>query len=380
MSRPNSGIRLLLLLEEGYPTRYWLNSMQHLSDAGIETTFGTIRELQALHEHARSLGFNTFALNARSAVSYPKTIRRLRAQIRGSGFDVLHLSEAIQGALGASAAGGKSAPKQIFHRHHVHIGGTHGLYTKWASRRTDLTMAISQAVARASMREGVPTSKVRVVHNGVMAPRSVKESDLLHLRQRLGIEPDARVITIIGILRPEKGHAVLLDALAMLPQLSRPVHMVVVGAEPERVRNPDQREGSYALALRARSEKIDRARVHFVGFQKDISQWLEISDVVVIPSLRDAFGLVAIEAMASKKPLIASDVEGLSEVVTDGQDGLLVPPNDARSLADAINELLSDAGKAASLAATAHRTYKERFTLAAMVDGWISCYRDVLGI
>lgn len=372
-------IRSLLLLEEGYPTRYWEGALSALADSGVDVTFGTIRERQELHSFAEQLGFASFALGARNTTSYPRTVAKLTSIIRSGHFDALHLSEAIQGALGGVAAKFAKRDRAIFHRHHVSIGGSHKRYTQVAARSTRVTMAISEAVAAQAVLEGLQRDKVRVVHNGVAAPRTVDPEEIERTKVQLGVVDGDRVILVVGILREEKGQHVLLAALPdIVAATTERVHLVIVGAEPDVVRDPSLPEGKYMTRLRRGAASVEGAKAHFTGFQRDIAPWMEIADVVAMPSFRDAFGLVAIEAMAASKPVVASRVEGLAEVITDDVDGVLVPHGDANRLAGAITGLLNNKDIANRLAAAGHHTFMTRFTLEKMVDGWIDRYRELI--
>jgi glycosyltransferase involved in cell wall biosynthesis len=114
-----------------------------------------------------------------------------------------------------------------------------------------------------------------------------------------------------------------------------------------------------------------------MGFQKDLSSWFALADVVVMPSLFEAFGLVAVEAFAASRPLVASDVGGLREVVRDGS-GTLVPPGEPRALAQAVIEVLSSPQKALTMATAGYRRFERHFTVDAMVKGWTEFYDHAL--
>jgi glycosyltransferase involved in cell wall biosynthesis len=115
-----------------------------------------------------------------------------------------------------------------------------------------------------------------------------------------------------------------------------------------------------------------------MGFQKDLASWFALADVVVMPSLFEAFGLVAVETFAACRPLVASDVGGLREVV-DQDSGLLVPPGEPRALAHAVVEVLSSPAKARAMAAAGYERFERRFTVDAMVGGWARFYEDAVG-
>ena len=107
-------------------------------------------------------------------------------------------------------------------------------------------------------------------------------------------------------------------------------------------------------------------RVHLVGHQDDIALWFAMGDVIAMPSLREAFGFAALEAMAGGKPLVASEVGGLAEAVGREGAGILVPPNDPEALAGALAELLLDPSARRQLGEVARARYEHYFTLDRM--------------
>ena len=120
------------------------------------------------------------------------------------------------------------------------------------------------------------------------------------------------------------------------------------------------------------------ADVEFVGYVESVAPLLAALDVVVVPSLSEASGLTAMEALALGVPVVASRVGGLPEVVADGSTGLLVPPGDAAAIAGAVTRLLDDPVLARSLAAAGTRRVEERFALDQMVEGYLRLYRELV--
>jgi glycosyltransferase involved in cell wall biosynthesis len=173
---------------------------------------------------------------------------------------------------------------------------------------------------------------------------------------------------VIAHLRPEKGHRTLLEAMpAVGNAFAAPPHLVVVGS------------GSEERALKERARTIRDTMVHFVGHQDDVAPWFALADVVAMPSYREPFGISAIEAMAGSRPLVASRVDGLIEVVEDGVSGLLVHPRDAGELASGLLRLLQHPDLAATIAANGYRRFRECFTIDGMVQMWRKCYEELVG-
>jgi glycosyltransferase involved in cell wall biosynthesis len=229
-------------------------------------------------------------------------------------------------------------------------------------------MAVSDAVREAAIHsDNIPADRVRVALNGIPDLRSVHDGEVRALRDRLGIG-DELVVLLLARLRPEKGHEVLLEAMQLAaPDLPRPSHLVIVG------------DGPHRAAVAASAERVDGCKVHLVGYQEDVALWLRLADVVASPSLIEPFGLSTIEAMAAGRPVVASAVDGLLEVVVPGA-GLLVPPGDSRSLAAAITETLLDASLRVRLGSAGRIRFLESFTIEKMVERWMGVYEEMVPI
>ncbi|MDQ3896153.1 MAG: glycosyltransferase family 4 protein, partial [Actinomycetota bacterium] len=347
------------LLETGAANPFWSTAVQRVSAAGFRTSLVTVQGRGPLHGDVEERGVRPFALSAAGVKDYPRAAASLGRFLRREHVDVLHSCAAIQATVGGM--GCLFAPRTIhaFQRQHMQINSREQeWFTSVGSRLSNYTLAISEATATwAKTKDGVPASKVRTVYLGIPAHRSVGPGEVVALRTQLGIPTNARILVLAGFMRVEKGHRVLLDALPSIRAgVDDPVHVVFVGGT-----------GPEEEALRALCAD-DRA-IHLMGFQKDLSPWFALADVVVMPSLFEAFGLVAVEAFAARRPLVASDVGGLQEVVEDGS-GMLVPPGDPRALGQAVIEVLSSPQRARTMASAGYRRFERHFTVDAMVRGW----------
>ena len=363
-SRPPS---VAFLLETGAPNQFWSTAVQKVADAGFRTSFVTVQGRGPLHGELEAHGVRPVALAASGVKDYPRAAASLGRFLRKERIDVLHSCAPIQATVGGM--GCFLAPKTIhaFQRQHMQINSKQQeLFTTVGSRLSNYTLAISEATAAwATTNDRVPASKVRTVYLGVPGHRPVNAAEVAGLRADLGIPSDARVLVLAGFMRIEKGHRVLLDALPTIRAgVDAPVHVVFVGGT-----GPEEEALTKLCA--------DDPAIHLMGFQKDLSSWFALADVVVMPSLFEAFGLVAVEAFAASRPLVASDVGGLREVVRDGS-GMLVPPGDPRALAEAVVEVLSSPSKALAMASAGFRRFQQHFTVDAMVRGWTAFYDHAL--
>ena len=227
----------------------------------------------------------------------------------------------------------------------------------WLS--ADCGIAVSNYVLRRMLTVGgtVPEHTHRV-YNGIDLSR-FRLADRTLLHRELELPEDARIVFCSGRTQPYKGIQVAIEAVALLRADGVPgVHLAYAG------------DGAYLPELRALAEEQGLDCVHFLGRRTDIPALLGSATVAVVPSLwAEAFGLTVVEAMAAGVPLVASRTGGIPELVEEGRTGLLVPPGDARALADAIRHLLDHPSLRASMALHAQIAAHRRFSLErAAVD------------
>jgi glycosyltransferase involved in cell wall biosynthesis len=232
-----------------------------------------------------------------------------------------------------------------------------------ASRVATRVIAVSQAVADALARKGTSRSKLVVIHNGLVTDRVdrlVTPGELEQWRKRIGWEPGR---CTAGIVARRKDQAVVLRGLA---GVETPVHLVLAGVEES---------GELAAAA---LEVPHRHRVTFVPFDSDVRPLYDLLDLVLLPSRMEGLSQALLEAMALGKPVAASGATGNLEVVTDGVDGLLVPPLNPAAWAGAITRLATDRAEARRLGDAARKTARERFSLARTVDRTAQLYQELI--
>ena len=318
----------------------------------------------------------------------------LERQLDGSGVtvDYCHIERPLSPASARALAG-------AFRRHRIAVAHSHefsmGVYGAWASwlagiphvvtmhggryyaerlrRRLALraavavsadTIAVSTTCARDMSRTLViRQSRIKMIPNGVrfVPPQRVT------LRHELGLRTGDRLIVALGNLYPVKGHAHLIEALALLTDRHPAVHVAIGG------------RGDLADRLmdRARAHGL-QARVHLLGLRADVAAVLAAADVFALPSLSEAMPLALLEAMFANRPIVASDVGDVRIVLDEGRAGVLVPPGDATALAAALDRLLADAVEAHALGERAGRRARADYDLSRMVARYVDVYRSAL--
>jgi len=260
----------------------------------------------------------------------------------------------------------------------VHQINSYGWKARWimrfAARLTDVFFCVSAAVERSWFGDskifepGMFLKERRhwTIHN------PVEVDDISFVYGNTEKDPDdaradgVRTVGVVGRLRGEKGQAVLLEAFAKIREGCDDLRLRVVGDGPDRAK------------LEARARELGIADcVEWMGSRppEEVRRLYRTMDVVVVPSLAEGFGLVAAEALAAGRPVVASDVGGLPEVVKHGETGLLVPPDDAEALADAIARIMDDSSLGERLARTGKADVRERFS----TERFNAAIRDAYG-
>ncbi len=222
--------------------------------------------------------------------------------------------------------------------------------------RMNHLVAVSRAIVHKIAEERPSSVPVSLVHNGVDLARYDRTEACCTLAEDYGLEPGAQIVGVVGRLEPEKGHPTLIDAWPRVLRAVPDAYLLIVG------------EGSRREALEHQVAELGiGSRVIFTGRRDDVPAVTAALDVAVLPSYREAQGLTILEAMALSRPVVASNVGGIPEMVEDGRTGLLVPPHDPEALAAAITRLLVDHPLADMLARAGHDLVHERFCLELMV-------------
>lgn len=242
--------------------------------------------------------------------------------------------------------------------------------------RMDRLIAVSRSIVAKLRAEGRAGTDDRVVliHNGVDLSRYDHQEACCTLPEEYGFPVGSPMVGVVGRLELEKGQATLIEAWPLVLGRVPAARLLVVGEGSCRAALEAQAEalGLLGTAVGTRSECVGTrharpgATVVFTGRREDVPAVTAALDVAVLPSYREAQGIAILEAMALARPVVASDVGGIPEMITDGVTGLLVPPHDPPALAAAIVRLLTDHPLADTIARAAHELVHERFCIQVM--------------
>jgi len=225
---------------------------------------------------------------------------------------------------------------------------------------TDAFIAVAERHRRYLVRrEALPVRKVWLIPNGVDLERFYPREPDAALRRRLQIPDGVSVAAVVAALRPEKNHALALQAVAEVRRQGLPVHLLLIGDGPERA----------MIEQLARQLEIAES-VHFLGIRSDVPQLLSLVDVVMLTSHMEANPVSLLEAMACGKPVLATAVGSVPETVIDGVTGRLVPPGNVTAAAKCLRHLLADRCSAATLGRAARRHVEQHWSLENTVRGY----------
>jgi glycosyltransferase involved in cell wall biosynthesis len=217
----------------------------------------------------------------------------------------------------------------------------------------------------------VPADRVRVVHYGIDASGwPLDESERLRARERLGLRPAEVAVGIAARLIPGKGHLVLLEAVADARRENPQLRLVVAGQGPLRAE------------LEREAERIAPGATALIGFVEDVRAFMNACDVLAFPTqpaLGEGFGLAALEAMACGRPVVATEVASLPELVSDGETGFLVDPRSVGALAAALATLAGDGELRQRLGARGQERARTTFSLERMVERTLAVYQEAIG-
>lgn len=328
-----------------------------------------LRGGDAAEAHLKEQGLEIVSLN--KGKFDLSTLPALIRLIREARADIVHLhgyGASNFGRLAARATGAKA----VVHEHFVDpaMPGYQLLPDALLARWTDWGIAVSESVKTFMVAQRrMPASRVQVIYNGaplrefkpVNGPVAAQE------RLRWKIPDGAAVLTAVGRLDEQKGNRYLLDASASLIRAGHRIKVLLVGDGPL--------QGALQAQCRALGIEQD---VIFTGFQANIPLLQSITTIQVFPSLWEGTPLTLFEAMAMRRPIVSTTVDGLGEVLRHGETGLLVPPRDPGALARAIGELLAQPPKAEQLAERALQESR-RFDIQRTVDEIQAVYDRLAG-
>jgi glycosyltransferase involved in cell wall biosynthesis len=327
-----------------------------------------VRRIDALHREISPV---------RDALSVLRLARLLRAERP----EILHTHTAKAGAIGRLAAllAGDARPPVIVHTFHGHVlrgyfgpvrAGAFRLLERWLARMTTALVAVSPQVRDDLVALGVaPPEKFAVIRLGVELEQrvSAEEGTRAETRRVMGV-PDGRfLVGWIGRMTSVKQTDDVLAALAALRGRGVDAGLCLVGDGPDRD----------MVERRAKELGVMRSCL-FLGYQEEVAQYYAALDAVILPSRNEGTPVSAIEALAARRPVVATRVGGVPDVVRDGVDGFLVEPGDVDALAERLARLARDPALAARMGEAGRARVVPRYDVDRLIDDVDRLYRSLL--
>jgi glycosyltransferase involved in cell wall biosynthesis len=351
-------------LSWGGQTQQALLLAKGLKELGINSSIicqpGSIISLRSKEE-----GLKTFELPMKGSDLF-LSIFSLRRILKGERIDIIHAHSPRAHLLASLSCMGTST-KVVRTKHNVNpIKGS--IFGKIQyGFMTDRLVAVSEEVKRQMVSDGIPPEMIEVVYNGVEIGRFDPDRRHEEIQEEFHLK-GRKVVGSVMRLHPSKGIMTLIESIGAVAMKVQDVKFLIAGKMGENrlwIEREVMRRGIGQWVV-------------FSDFRRDIPSILSVMDIFVLPSLREGLGSSILEAMAMGKPVIASCVGGIPEVVVHGHTGLLVPPGDAFELSCRIVELLSDKEKMRKMGMEGRKRVEELFSLEKMVKGNLEIYRDLI--
>jgi glycosyltransferase involved in cell wall biosynthesis len=386
--RPIRVLRVIARLNVGGPALHVTYLARGLAERGYETTLvagDVARGEESMAFVAEQAGVAVVRLEGLSRELSPVrdalAAWRLARLIRALRPDVVHTHTAKAGAVGRAAAvlAGPRRRPVVVHTFHGHVlrgyfgrAGTllfRAIETALA-RATDRLVAVSPEVRDELVGLGVAAAdRFSVIRLGIeLEPRVAFAGDTAELRRRHGVGAETFVVGWFGRMTAVKRTDDLLAALAALRGRGVDGVLLLVGDGDDRAR----------LEQRAHDLGLARSCL-FLGYQEDVAPWYALCDAVALTSASEGTPVTIIEALAAGRPVVATDVGGVPDVVDEGESGFLVAPGDTEALAERLELLARDPERRASMGAAGRERVLRRYAVERLVDDVDALYRELLG-
>jgi glycogen(starch) synthase len=294
-------------------------------------------------------------------------------------FDVMHVHDWLAAFSGITFKHYVKKP-MILTVHSTEVGRAQGLHSPdsfsingiewWSNYEADRVIVCSESMKNEICSHfNLPAEKVDVIPNAIDASKYQIPVDRGAVRQRYGVGWGEKLILCVGRLVPQKGIEYFIRAIPLIARRYPEAKYIIVG------------EGWSRDLLEAESRETGQnQKIQFTGFasDKDVIELMTSADVLIVPSIYEPFGIVALEGMATGVPVVASKVDGLAEVIEHDRTGIFVYPRSPESIAWGIDRVLSDPDHARWLAANAKDKLHKAYSWEAVAMKTVEVYRKVV--
>ncbi|MCX6779059.1 MAG: glycosyltransferase [Candidatus Magasanikbacteria bacterium] len=352
-------------LEVGGAEKFLLDLLKHLDRSVFEPSLATVIGGGSLLKDFQSLNLPLYIHGIKRVRYLGGVVQfwqlyKLMKQLRP---DIVHTQLFAADLWGRLAAWAAGVPIIITTEQNVNIDQSWLRETlkMWTYRLTTQVVAISTAVKNyAIKRYCLPADKIIIIPNDV---------DLAALEKRFASAPpkptDKKIIINTGRLVPQKGQKYLLEAFALLPQKNN-YELWLAG------------NGPLKKELETQAQKLGiTSQVKFLGTRHDVPELLAQAHLFAFSSIFEGLGIAVLEAAAAKLPIVASKIDGILDIIKDGESGLLVEPKNPVVLAKAMEELLNNEEKAKLMAMKAYENIKNNFDISVVVKKYEDLFKKI---
>lgn len=321
----------------------------------------------ALVDEIKKNKMNYFPVTFRKAKA-GKTIRAISSILRDQRIDILHTHGGVAGLFGRWAAHKCKTPVIVHTLHGIHYLHYRNPLLKFLgillersfSSFTDSLIFVSDGDRDKGQRYRLaPSEKMVVIKNGIDFSdyQKIKVNNKVNRIKELNLESSRSIVGTVARLHRQKGLIYLIKAAKKIVQIFPEVKILIIG------------EGPLREKLERRTNRLGlEKRVSFLGERKDIPELLSLLDVFILPSLWEGLPFALIEAAALEKPVVATEVDGIREVIRDRDTGFLVPPKNPESLAQAVISMLQNRESASHIGKKLKKEICHQYTLSRMVE------------
>ena len=310
---------------------------------------------------------------ARSAGAFSADFLALRRYVVRERIRIVHSTERPRDATYGVALAKLAGARSVIHVH-VKWSEEYSAPAKWSVQHADAVFSISRYVTGTLLDMGKPAAAIHTILNGIDPAKWDPSLDGAELRRELGVPPEALVLASVSRLFSWKGQRELLRAFALVRNQLPNVKLWIVGADAREVEG-----SSFTAELKALAAALGIQRdVTFTGPRSDVPRIMAACDLFTLPSFEEPFGLVFLEAMAMKKPVVALNNGGTPEVVEHNRSGLLSAPQDIAGLSANILTLLGDPELRARMGEFGRSQVVERFSARRMAADAAAAYERIL--
>jgi glycosyltransferase involved in cell wall biosynthesis len=309
-------------------------------------------------------------------------LHRLRGLIRSRGYHIVHTHGSKAGILGRIAAAKEHVPCVIHGIHGISFSPHMGIIPRtlyrslerWVGRKTTAFVCVGEDMRNKYLQAEIGSpNQYHIVYSGMNLQefrRTADTFDPTKPRQELGIPTEATVIGMVSRMEERKQHLLFLEGIHRLHIQTggkSAFHVLLVG------------DGPMEQEIRSFVTQNDMSDyVHFTGYRKDVETMFAVSDIIALTSKWEGLPRVLVQAAATGRPVVTFEVDGVHEIVNNGQTGFIVPQGDIVALSEKLKNLLENPDLRRSMGQTARGVVDERWSIEAMINGTDSVYRSLL--